>query len=261
MSRVRAALLLLLVLSAACTLPPLRGRVEIGSDPYAVVVAEGSGGTDLYAVHGRTGETIALTFSPVRELAPALSPDGGAVAFLREAPAGDDAATSRSIWIMNLLSGAERELALPGRAAGIPERAAWARDGRSLYVETARGVWRYAMPPGPPPEPLAAGDRADADSALMVLLGTPAFARAEPCEGGRGVCVVSGGGKEGVLLATDASSPARWGSDSVAFVRQGTIHVRPLGGGAPRAVETRPSRPVTGGISFFAGTGRQRSPG
>ena len=51
----RAVLLTFVSCIAACTLPPLRGRVEIGTDPYAVVVADGSGGADLYAIHGRTG--------------------------------------------------------------------------------------------------------------------------------------------------------------------------------------------------------------
>ncbi len=249
MSR-RAGLLLFASCIAACTLPPLRGRVEIGTDPYAVVVAEGSGGADLYAIHGRTGEMIALTFSPVRELGPALAPDGGAVAFLRAS--GSPADSTRTIWVMNLLSGAERELTAP--LAGEPERVAWAPGGGVLYVETARGVWRYAMPPGPPPEPVAAADRAEADSAFMVLLGSPSFARAETCGAGPGVCVVSGEGSQ--VLATDAVSPARWGSDSVAFVRAGRIQVRPLGGGAPRTVEPTPDRLVTGTVTFFPGARR-----
>jgi hypothetical protein len=247
----RSAGLLLLTLIAACTLPPLRGRVEIGTDPYAVVVADGSGGSDLFAIHGRTGEAIALTFSPVRELAPSLSPDGGAVVLLRESAGADGGV--RTVWVMNLVSGAERELESKG-TAGTPQRAAWARDGRALYVETDRGTWRYGMPPGTAPEPLEAAHRAEADSAFLVLLGSPAFARAEPCEGEEGVCVVSGRGTE--RLAADATSPARWGTDSVAFVRAGQIHVWPLGGGAPRRVETTPAHPVTGAISFFPGSVR-----
>jgi hypothetical protein len=249
---IRPAGLLLLTMTAACTLPPLRGRVEIGSDPYAVIVADGSGGSDLFAIHGRTGETIALTFSPVRELAPSLAPDGGAVAFLRE-PAGVDGGV-RTAWVMNLLSGAERELESQA-TAGTPQRVAWAPDGSALYIETDRGTWRYGMPPGTAPQPLEAAHRAEADSAFMVLLGSPAFARAESCEAGEAVCVVSGQGTE--RLAADATSPARWGTDSVAFVRAGQIHVWPLGGGAPRRVETTPAHPVTGAISFFPGAVRQ----
>ena len=248
---IRRAVLLLASCASACTLPPLRGRVEIGTDPYAVAVADGSGGADLYAIHGRTGEMIALTFSPVRELGPALAPDGGAVAFLRApAPPAD---SGRTVWVMNLLSGAERELVPPG-GAGQPERVTWAPGGSALYVETARGIWRYAMPPGQPSEPLAAAHRAEADSAFMVLLGTPAFARAEACTARPGVCVVAGGDSAQVLAA-DGTHPARWGSDSVAFVREGRIHVRPLGGGTPRVVEVKPARSVTGAISFFAGSG------
>ena len=69
----------------ACTLPPLRGEMEIGRDAYAVFVGEGSGGADLYAVRPGGGVTIALTFSPVAESSPALSPDGASLAFVRTA--------------------------------------------------------------------------------------------------------------------------------------------------------------------------------
>jgi hypothetical protein len=249
-SRRTAALFPLLLLS--CTLPPLRGRVEIGSDPYAVVVADGPGGADLYAIHGQTGEMIALTFTPVRESAPSLAPDGGAVVFLRDPAARDRATAGRTAWVMNLLSGSERELTLPRDAAATPERVGWARDGSAAYVETSRGTWRFAMPPAGDPELVMPAGRAAADSSFMVLLGTPAFARAEPCGSPAAVCVFAGG-DTGQVLAVDAADPARWGSDSVAFVREGRIHVWPLGGGAPRAVEVEPARPVTGAISYFPG--------
>ena len=71
---------------------------------------------------------------------------------------------------------------------------------------------------------------------------------------GPGVCVVSGEGSQ--VLAPDAASPARWGSDSVALVRAGRIQVRPLGGGAPRTVEPTPDRLVTGTVTFFPGARR-----
>ena len=89
--------LLLLVCAGSCTLPPLRGELEVGKDAYAVFVGEGSGGTDLFAIRANGGVPIALTFSPVSESAPALSPDGGMLAFLRTGGSGgQDAARSRA---------------------------------------------------------------------------------------------------------------------------------------------------------------------
>lgn len=242
-----------LVLLASCSLPPLRGRVEIGKDPYGVFVAAGSGGADLYAFHGQTGEVIALTFSPVREFGPTLSPDGSVVAFLRVPASLDSTAHRPTVWVMNLLSGRERELAFPRGTDEVAERAGWSADGRGLYVETDRAVWQFAMPPGAEGVPVRAADRARSDSALQILLGSPMFARAEACAADlSALCAIGADGVE-QPLAPVARNPARWGSDSVAYVREGAIHVRPLGGGASRAVELRPPRAVLGEISFFPG--------
>ena len=40
---------------------------------------------------------------------------------------------------------------------------------------------------------------------------------------------------------------------SIAYVRAGTIEVRPVGPGRGRRVEVTPARAVTGGVSFFEG--------
>lgn len=233
----RAAALGALV--AACTLPPLRGRIEVGKDPYGVFVGEGSGGADLHVFHGTTGAVVPITFTPVAERAPALAPDGSAVLFLR---------ASSAVWVMNLLSGAERELVLP-RGSASAEQVAWDRDGRSAYVRAGTRTWRFAMPPGSPP--VEASQSAEADSAFMVLLGDPAFARIAPC-GADSLCAVSRAGERSPL-AHRVTSPARWGRDSVAWVRNGAIEVRPLGGGSPRTVDLEPAKQVTGGISYFGG--------
>ena len=100
---------------AGCSgsLPPLRGHIEPGTDPFVIFVGGiGRGGGDLYAVAGSGGAAIPVTFSAVGEMRPALAPNGGAVAFLRGGTLRDS--TPASVWVMNLLNGAERQIALPG---------------------------------------------------------------------------------------------------------------------------------------------------
>ena len=55
------------------------------------VGGDGAGGGDLYAVPTAGGRAIPITFSTVGEMRPALSPDGGAVAFLRAGSLTDSA--------------------------------------------------------------------------------------------------------------------------------------------------------------------------
>ena len=64
-------------------MPPLRGQMEIGRDPYAVFVGGSRPNSDLYAVRPNGGPPVAITFTNVAELRPALSPDGAGLAFLR----------------------------------------------------------------------------------------------------------------------------------------------------------------------------------
>src|SRR5918999_352736 len=70
------------------TLPPLRGQIEIGRDPYAVFVGGGEHG-DLYAVRADGGAPVQITFTNVAERRPSLSPDGTRLAFLRGASLTD----------------------------------------------------------------------------------------------------------------------------------------------------------------------------
>ena len=79
---------------------------------------------DLYAVRADGGPAFPLTYTPVAELAPALAPDGADLAFLRGQSLRDS--TPATVWVMNLLNGAERELRLP-KDAGTPERVGWSR--------------------------------------------------------------------------------------------------------------------------------------
>jgi hypothetical protein len=224
--------------------------MEIGKDAYAVFVGPGSGGSDLYAVRPGGGVAIALTFSPIAESAPALSPDGGTLAFIRAA--SDSTAT---VWLMNLLSGAERELELLRGSKAVPRRLGWGKSGAVLYIDTDRGVWRAAVPPrGETAGQVGSIELAAADSALRVLVGDPAFAAIERCDSmPQNLCARSNGRES--MVAIDAVSGARWGSDSVAYVRAGVIEVRPVGPGRARRVELSPAREVTGGLTYFAGTG------
>jgi hypothetical protein len=93
---------------------------------------------------------------------------------------------------------------------------------------------------------------AEADSATAVLFGSPAFARLETCakdcisSAAMPWCVVARSG-----LKTELGrvvSPFRWGADSVSYVEESELVVRPLGGGRSRVVDwsRAPLRPRDG---------------
>jgi hypothetical protein len=242
---VRGRAVALVAALAACsgTLPPLRGQMEVGRDGYAVFVAGSSAaGGDLYAVRTEGGPVVPITFSTVGEMRPALSPDGSMLAFLRGASLRDS--TPGSVWVMNLLSGAEREVELP-RSAGVPRQVGWSADGRSLVVAAGGGLYRSSAPPARlNANPVPAEARAVAESALAVLLGRPAFARVVSCAEPGALCVAGDTGAPG-LLAHGARDPARWGDDSVMFFVGDAVEIRPLGPGRPRRLgwEGAPGRP------------------
>lgn len=244
-------LLLFTVFFAACdpTLPPLRGQMEIGSDAYAVFVGGPGGNSDLYAIRPDGGRPVAITFTNVAELRPALSPDGGAVAFLRGASLRDS--TPSSVWVMNLLSGSERELVLP-KGAGRPAQVAWEPAGTSLILRAERGLFRVNAPPVPPaPGAVPTHEGTRAESTLTVRLGNPVFATVVPCETPDDLCVRAEGTPG--LLARRAHDPARWGDDSVAFFVGDELEVRPLSKGRPRRLvwTHAPERPRQ--LTFFPG--------
>ncbi len=242
-----------LLLLTACdpTLPPLRGQMEIGRDPYAVFVAGEGPNSDLYAVRPGGGPPVRITFTNVAELAPALSPDGAGLAFLRGASLRDS--TPASVWVMNLLSGGERELVLP-KGAGRPAAIGWAPGGTSLIVSASKGLYRFRVPPADTdPRPVPPSERAAAESSLAVMLGEPVFARAIPCESAGDLCVLGDSGGP-TLMARGARDPVRWGDDSVAFFAGDAVEIRPLGPGRPRRLvwSNAPKRPRA--MTFFAGT-------
>ena len=245
----------LFLLACDPTLPPLRGQMEIGRDPYAVFVGGEGPNSDLYAVRPDGGSPVRISFTNVAELAPALSPDGGGLAFLRGTSLTDS--TPASVWVMNLLSGGERELVLP-KGAGRPIDVGWGPGGKSLIVSASKGLYRFNAPPADPdPRPIPAAERVRAESSMAVLLGDPVFTRVVPCKKTRrDLCVVGATGRPG-LLAQAVRDPVRWGGDSVAFFVGDRLQVRPLGPGRPRILmmSKTPERPR--GMTFFPGTGER----
>jgi hypothetical protein len=214
------------------------------------VGGDGQAGGDLYAVRTSGGRAIPITFSTVGEMRPAISPDGGAVAFLRAGSLKDSAPAS--VWVLNLINGAERQVELPD-GAGPPEQVGWTDGGRSLVMRAGGRLYRAEAPPAEgTARPVPVARRASAESALAVLLGRPAFARAVPCANPEDLCVVGDTGSA-VLFARGAREPARWGDDSVAYLEGDRLMVRPLAAGRARQVEwsALPARPRQ--LSVFAG--------
>lgn len=223
-------------------LAPLRGRIDVGREAYIVFVGGGGrAGGDLYAVRTEGGVAVPITFTAVGEMRPALSPDGIAVAFLRGESLRDS--VPGSVWVLNLLNGAEREMPLP-KGAGRPHRVGWSSDGQALVVAADSGMYRADAPPKPVrSHRVPQAERATAESSLSVLLGRPVFARVVPCANGTDLCVQGDTGSPGPLAA-EARDAARWGDDSVAYLKGGSIWVRPLGPGRARPLQlsnaTRP---------------------
>ena len=228
----------------------MRGKAEVGKDPYAVVAADGDGGGDLYAVIGAGNEVVQLTWTPVREYAPALSPDGGMLAFLRQPHSGNP-----TIWIINLLGAGERELPLPDSVSQTLTRVAWSPDSRTVYAESETALWRWPAPPEKPVAQLVPpAERAQADSALGVQLGNPAFASVVSCDtAGSSYCVETPDGRRQPLGA-GAAAPTAWGGDSVAWIRNGAIEIRPLKGGAARLVKLQGAAGEPREVTYFPGT-------
>ncbi|HEX3234075.1 MAG TPA: hypothetical protein VHR41_07740 [Gemmatimonadales bacterium] len=249
--RILSGITLGALLACEGTLPPLRGQLEVGRDAYAVFVAgKGIAGGDLYAVRTEGGSAIPLTFTTVGEMRPALSPDGGAVAFVRGQSLRDS--TPGTVWVMNLLTGADRELALP-KGAGLPTRVGWSHDGRSIVVAAAAGLYRFDAPPAAPdPRLIPPAERAAAESSLAVLLGEPVFTRVVPCQEPGALCVAGDTGAPG-LLARGARDATRWGPDSVAFVTGGEIEIRPLGPGRARRLQVSGAPGPLRQITAFTG--------
>ena len=238
-------------LACSGSLPPLRGQMEVGRDAYAVFVAGlGVAGGDLYAVRTEGGPVVPITFSTVGEMRPAISPDGASLAFLRGVSARDS--TPGTVWVMNLLSGAERQIGLP-KGAEAPSRVGWTGDGRALVFAAGARIYSAEAPPRPTiARPVPEADRPQAESSLAVLLGRPAFARVVPCSEPDALCVAGDTGRPG-LLARGARDAARWGDDSVMFFLGDAVEIRPLGPGHARRLEWEGVPPRPRQMTVFPG--------
>lgn len=236
----------------ACgTLPPLRGKIDVGRESYAIFVGGSGLGGDLYAVRADGGPAYQITYTTVAELRPALSPDGAEVAFFRGQSLRDS--TPATLWVLNLLNGADRELRLP-KDAGLLERVAWSSDGSGLLVKASKDLYRVEAPPAKPnAKSVPPGERAAAESSLAVLLGDPVFARVVPCPQAEDLCVIPRRGRPGIL-AQAATDPVRWGNDSVAFFTGELLQIRPLAKGRPRLLHWSevPARPRQ--VTYFQGS-------
>lgn len=230
--------LLALLLVGGCKFSPLMNRIEVGEEPFAVVVGEGPDGrTDLFAVSAGGGAVTQLTFTVPIEMGPRLTRDGGVLAFVRMRDTL--ATTPREVVLMNLVSGSERPLPLPAEA-GQARQVGWSDDETTLYVQTDRGVWAVPAPPAQAVARAVTPGDAVADTALALWLGTPRFARAIGC--GEGVCAITPRGDTTTLTPT-GHHPLRWGTDSVAWFDGEVLMIRPLGPGGPRRMTwTQPPR-------------------
>ena len=219
------------------SLSPLSNRLAVGQEAYLVFVATGEGGAgDLFASSAGGGTVFPISYTRVDESAPALSPDGVSLVFIRSRSTADS--LSRSVWVMNLLSGTERELP-PAEPGSRPTHLGWSRDGKTIYVKTDRGIEAVQAPPEAPEPRTLRGDSAAADSALSVWVGEPVFAGVRPCPSEGALCVYPGASAP-QALAPGSHDPVRWGRDSLGYFVGADLYVRPLGPGAQRRVSWSP---------------------
>jgi hypothetical protein len=220
----------------------------VGQESYIVFVADGEDGKgDLYASPPEGGKAFQITFTRVDERAPALSPDGSILAFLRSRSTGDS--SGASLVILNLLNGAERRTDAPASANGVE----WSSDGGLLLVRTDSEI--LSTPAPPLPLTLTAvpqSQQPQSDSLFRVILGDPAVGEAVPCSSGAGVCARLASG-DSLTLSTDGSLPVSWSSDSVAYVEGGMFVVRPLAGGRTRTIQWTREFGNPRGLTYFPG--------
>ena len=210
----------------------MRHRIDAGRETFAVFVADAPDGRgDLYAMTGVGSDVVQLTFTLPAEWRPRLSPSGDVLAFLRSRDERDTLRTR--VWLLNLLNGAERELALPD-SSGTPNDLAWSDDGRAVLVRTSAGAWSISTPPAKPDAVVLPNV-----SNFPVRVGYPSFASIAACaDVVANLCVYPDSGTP-ALVADDARDAFRWGDDSVAYLHGGGVVIRPVGPGRSRTLRWR----------------------
>ena len=240
------------LLLACGTLPPLRGKIDVGRESYAIFVGGSGLGGDLYAVRADGGPAYQITYTTVAELRPALSPDGAEVAFFRGQSLRDS--TPATLWVLNLLNGADRELRLPKDAGAPRARRLELRRQRVAGEDQQRPLpaWRLRRP-----SPMRGVSR---------LGNVPRRSRVSPCFWAirflpasfpvpkRKISASSPGTGRPGILAQAATDPVRWGNDSVAFFTGELLQIRPLAKGRPRLLHWSevPARPRQ--VTYFQGS-------
>ncbi len=226
--------LALLVTGVGCGFTPLTNKVQVGEEAFVIVVGEGrDGAVDLFAAPAEGGKFYQLTYNLVAESKPTLAPSGTRVAFLRESPGGG----GLDLILQNLLNGTETPHRLPPEAGAVV-RLGFGSTDDSLVVAADHGL--YLVTDGGI-EAVSALPALRLDSLTYQRLGEVGFASLRTCRAGSGWCLVRGSDQE-TALPTDATDPIRWGSDGMAYLRNGHLEVRPLGGGRIRQ-PTWPNQP------------------
>ena len=215
----------------SCGVTPLTNKLRVGEEPFVIAVGEGAdSATDLFAASAGGGTFVRLTFTRAEELAPRLSPGGTSVAFLRRAEPMSD---RWSLVVLDLLTNREEMAPVP-QGAGKPQAIGWNQDGSQVVVRT----WGHLASPAPPRalwlRVVPLDSSAWADSLTAQLLGEPPAARVGVCKvPDTGYCIFAANG-ETTKLDSGVTDPIRWGPDSLAYVTDSGLLVRPLAGGRPR---------------------------
>jgi hypothetical protein len=251
------ALAVLLLAGCRGTLSPLSNKLKIGQEAYVILVADGEDDLgDLFASSTGGGPRFQLTFTRVEERLPALAADGISLAFVRSRAPGDT--TSEHVAVMNLLNGAERQVALP--AGARVDAIAWSADGAQLFVRAGGQVLASAAPPAPTAfAPLTSAGTEPEDGPFRIVLGTPPAGFMTSCPGGSGLCVRLQDGST-VPLAAEGRGALRWSGDSVAYLEGDGYVVRPLTGGRTRALSWEPALGHPREATMYPGSGVRDGP-
>jgi Tol biopolymer transport system component/DNA-binding winged helix-turn-helix (wHTH) protein len=127
---------------------------SVSPDGNKVAFAWGPGGpgsnVDIYVKPVTSGEPQRLTTSPARDDAPAWSPDGRSIAFMRSTSGG----STEDLMVLPAAGGAERRLtamSVPDVRNRMPHGLAWAPDGKGIALggqpseSEAQGIWLIAV--------------------------------------------------------------------------------------------------------------------